>query len=72
MGQFLVRCAAETGSLQLPAQLAGGVHYVNSVLIGYAPAQAPEIALAVVLEYGGGGFNAAPIMRDVFNLYFGG
>ena len=52
--------------------MAGGGHYVNSVLIGYAPAQAPEIALAVVLEYGGGGFNAAPIMRDVFNLYFGG
>ena len=70
--QILVPCAAKTSSPQLPAQMAGGGHYVNSVLIGYAPAQAPEIALAVVLEYGGGGFNAAPIMRDVFNLYFGG
>ena len=70
--QIVVPCAAKTGSPQLPTQMAGGGHYVNSVLIGYAPAQAPEIALAVVLEYGGGGFNAAPIMRDVFNLYFGG
>ena len=28
------------------------------------------LALAVVLEYGGGGFHAAPVLRDVFNLYF--
>ena len=68
--QGVVPCAAKTGSPQLAAQKPGGGHYVNSVLIGYAPADAPEIALAVVLEYGGGGFHAAPVLRDVFNLYF--
>ena len=68
--QVVVPCAAKTGSPQLAAQKPGGGHYVNSVLIGYAPADAPEIALAVVLEYGGGGFHAAPVLRDVFNLYF--
>ena len=70
MRQVVVPCAAKTGSPQLAVQKPGGGYYVNSVLIGYAPADAPEIALAVVLEYGGGGFHAAPVLRDVFNLYF--
>ena len=68
--EITVPCAAKTGSPQLAAVKPGGGHYVNSVLIGYAPAEDPQIALAVVLEYGGGGMNAAPIMRDVFNGYF--
>ena len=45
---------------------------VNSVLIGYAPADDPQIAMAVVLEYGGGGSNAAPILRAVLDAVFGG
>ena len=49
----------------------GGSHYVNSVLIGYAPADDPQIAVAVVLEYGGGGANAAPILRAVLDAVFG-
>ena len=48
----------------------GGSHYVNSVLIGYAPADDPQIAAAVVLEYGGGGANAAPILRAVLDAWF--
>ena len=47
--------------------MANGEHYTNSVLIGYAPADAPEIAVAVVLEYGGGGANAAPVLRAVLD-----
>ena len=45
-----VACAAKTGSPQLADTLPGGGHYVNSVLIGYAPADDPQIAMAVVLE----------------------
>lgn len=67
-----VACAAKTGSPQLADTLPGGGHYVNSVLIGYAPADDPQIAMAVVLEYGGGGFNAAPILRAVLDAVFGG
>ena len=52
--------------------LPGGGHYVNSVLIGYAPADDPQIAMAVVLEYGGGGSNAAPILRAVLDAVFDG
>lgn len=65
-------CAAKTGSPQLADTLPGGGHYVNSVLIGYAPADDPQIAMAVVLEYGGGGSNAAPILRAVLDAVFGG
>lgn len=67
-----VACAAKTGSPQLADTLPGGGHYVNSVLIGYAPADDPQIAMAVVLEYGGGGSNAAPILRAVLDGVFGG
>ena len=57
--------ACKTGSPQLPATLANGDHYTNSVLIGYGPADDPQFAAAIVLEYGGGGSNAAPVMRAV-------
>ncbi|MFC2037099.1 penicillin-binding protein 2 [Chloroflexota bacterium] len=38
---------------------------------GYAPAQEPEIAIAVILEHGGtGGEVAAPLFRQVAEAYF--
>ena len=39
--------------------------------VGYAPAEAPKIAVAVLLEYdgGAGGSNAAPIARRVMQKY---
>lgn len=66
-----VVCAAKTGSPQLAQTLPNGTHYVNSVLIGYAPAGDPQIAVAVVLEYGGGGSNATPVLRAVLDAWFG-
>ena len=65
-----VVCAAKTGSPQLADTLPNGTHYVNSVLIGYAPADDPQIAVAVVLEYGGGGANATPVLRAVLDAWF--
>ena len=55
--------ACKTGSPQLAGTLADGTHYTNSVLIGYGPVQQPQFAVAVVIEYGGGGSNAAPVLR---------
>ena len=55
--------ACKTGSPQLAGTLADGTHYTNSVLIGYGPVQQPRFAVAVVIEYGGGGSNAAPVLR---------
>ena len=39
--------------------------------VGYAPAERPEVAFAVVVEHGGhGGTTAAPIVRRVLEAYF--
>lgn len=39
--------------------------------VGYAPADKPEIAFAVVIEHGGhGGTTAAPVVRQVLETYF--
>ena len=39
--------------------------------VGYAPAERPEIAFAVVVEHGGhGGTSAAPIVRHVLETFF--
>jgi penicillin-binding protein 2 len=38
----------------------------HALFVGYAPAEAPQIAVSVVVEHGGGGsLAAAPIARDV-------
>ena len=38
--------------------------------VGFAPCEAPEIAVAVLFENGEHGFWAAPIARDVMKAYF--
>jgi penicillin-binding protein 2 len=46
----------------------------NALYIAYAPAENPEIALAIVVENvakGGGGSNAAPVARKLLDVYFG-
>lgn len=45
-------------------------HRDHALFIAYAPAEAPTIALAVLVENGGhGGTTAAPIARAVFDYY---
>ena len=43
----------------------------NSAFIAFAPAEDPEIAVAVLIEKGWHGFTGAPVARDVFDHYFG-
>lgn len=47
-------------------------HRDHAGFVAYAPADAPEIAMAVLVEHadGGGGKVAAPIARDIFAAYF--
>ncbi len=61
--------ACKTGSPQRAERLPGGGYYTNSVLIAYAPADDPQVAAAIVLEYGGGGANAAPLLRTVLEAW---
>ncbi len=47
-------------------------HSDNLTFIGYAPYEDPEIALAVVIEYGGNGNEAKEVAKAIFETYFFG
>ncbi len=69
-----------TGRLALsdyPIKVGGktGTSQVNnaadhSVFIAYAPFDNPQIAISVVLENGGHGYNAGSVVRDILDAYF--
>ncbi len=63
---FPFKTGGKTGS----AQVSNGSS--NGIYVGYAPYDNPQIAVAVVVEHGGSGGNAAYIARDVFWEYFFG
>ena len=57
--------AAKTGTSQL-----GEDRTNNGIFICYAPYEDPEIAVAIVLEHGNAGSEAAPIARQIMDYYF--
>lgn len=59
-----VAVAAKTGTAEIPG------HSDNVTFIGYAPYDNPEIAVAVVLEYGSRGTYSMAVARDIFDAYF--
>ena len=61
---FKYTVAAKTGTAQL------GTSVNNAVFVCYAPADDPEIAVAVVVEKGGAGSTIASIAREVLEFYF--
>ncbi len=66
--------ASKTGSPQRAETYINGAgvrkHYTNSNMIAYGPVEDPQIAIAVVIEYGGGGAKASQVITDVFDAYF--
>lgn len=57
--------AGKTGTVEMPG------HPDNSMYVGFAPADKPEVAIAVIVEGGGfGSVSAAPIAHEVFRTYF--
>lgn len=57
--------AGKTGTVEMPG------HPDNSMFVGFAPADKPEVAIAVIVEGGGfGSVSAAPIAQEVFRTYF--
>ncbi len=42
----------------------------HGLFIAYAPAEAPRIAVAVVVENGGGSSAATPVARKVLDAFF--
>lgn len=61
-----VAVAGKTGTAQVPP------HSDNTVFVAYAPYDNPEIAVAVVLEYGAYGKYSTAVARDIFDAYFFG
>jgi penicillin-binding protein 2 len=60
-----IKVAGKTGTAQNPQ---GEDH---AWFVSYAPADNPEIAVAVIVENGGGGgLNAVPIARKIYEAYF--
>jgi len=61
-----IKIAGKTGTAQNPQ---GEDH---AWFVTYAPADNPEIAIAVIVENGGGGgLNAVPVARKIYEAYFG-
>lgn len=61
-----IEVAGKTGTAQNPH---GTEH---AWFVAYAPAEAPEIVVAVMIEQGGhGGATAAPIAKRIFETHFG-
>ena len=62
---YPIRVAAKTGTVQVE-----GSEVNNAVFICYAPAEDPEIAIAIVVERGVAGSAIMNIARSVFDYYF--
>ena len=63
---YPIAVAAKTGSAQH-----GGEGPLNGAFICYAPADAPQIAIAVFGEKIGGGSYLAPVAKAILDAYFG-
>jgi penicillin-binding protein 2 len=73
-----IRVAGKTGTAQVFKKSAGidadklsKDERDHAWFVGYAPAEKPEIAFAIVVEHGGhGGTTAAPVARKVLEAFF--
>ena len=61
---FPIAIAGKTGTAEVPNGSS------NGLFVAYAPAENPQIAVAIVIEHGSGGYMAAPVARAVFEKYF--
>lgn len=61
---YSIAVGGKTGT----AQIGNGSN--NALFVAYAPFDDPQIAVAVVLEHGVAGSNAAYVARDIFDKYF--
>ncbi len=65
---YMVPVAAKTGTVQTSTD---NETLNNGVFVCYAPADDPEIAIALVVEKGTSGSTIMKIARDVMDYYFG-
>jgi len=65
LGDYPVKVAAKTGTVQ-----SDGDDINNGVFVCYAPADDPEIAIAVVVENGGSGSGIISVAKAILDYYF--
>jgi len=68
-GDFPYPVAGKTGTAE--TGLESRQESSNSLFVCYAPADDPQIAVVVVIEKGVWGSYAAPVARDILEVYFG-
>ncbi len=67
LSDYPIAVAAKTGTVQ-----SGGEVTNNGVFVCYAPADDPEIAIAVLVEHGGSGAGIISVATDIMDYYFEG
>ena len=73
LSNYPVTIACKTGTPQRSETYYVGStrkHYTNTTMIAYGPAEDPQIAIGIVVEYGGGGARAGNLVADIFNAWF--
>lgn len=61
---YWIPVAGKTGSAEVPTGSA------NGVFVAFAPADDPQIAVAIVVEHGAHGNSVATVAKDIFDCYF--
>lgn len=70
--EFHIMIGGKTGTAQVASRESGIKDEDHAWFAAYAPADKPQIVVAVILENGGhGGAAAAPVARKIFAAYFG-
>ncbi|SHH76599.1 penicillin-binding protein 2 [Sporobacter termitidis DSM 10068] len=67
--KFFIPVAAKTGTVQ-SSNTMGNSLLNNGVLVCYAPADNPQIAISVVVEKGTSGSTITQIAKDIMSYYF--
>ncbi len=62
---YPIEIGGKTGTAQVGSKVSN-----NALFVAFAPYDNPEIAIAVALEHGVAGANAAYVARDIFDKYF--
>ena len=70
ISSYPVPIACKTGTPQRSETYAPGKHYLNAMMVAYLPADDPQIAIGITIEYGGYGARTGDLVVDIANAYF--
>ena len=70
IASYPIAIACKTGTPQRSEKDPSGGYYKNAMMIAYLPADDPEIAIGISIEYGGYGARTGDLVVDIANAYF--